>query len=439
MTSVRACLLSATVLAGVALLAPSAARASGFALREGDADWMANGFAGVTAKAYDASTAFANPAGMVRINENEITQAINYIAPSSKFSGSNTTPFGPVLGNSNPDVAEDAVVPSGYGVWSYSPKLKFGFSAESPFGQRIKNPGDFVGRYQSLTSSISDLNFGISAAYAITDKISIGGGPSIDYFEARLTQAINLNTGALGLVTGSPVGDLHGHDTAVGWNVGALYQVNPNLRFGVDYHSSIVHAITGTQGVTVPGAIAAFSPQTAALLLSQTSLAKTKVTLPDSATFGAYWQINPQWAVMADAGWTHWSLVDKIVVTPQQPFVVGSSTPVNFRDTGSAAIGASYRPISKLLLQTGFLYDESPVDGGNRGTRIPDSDRYLIGIGATYSILPSVDVTLAYAHVFFASAPINSQAPNPGFPAGVISGKYDTSADTFSVGATVKF
>ena len=45
------------VMAGMA----TKALASGFALREGSADWMANAFAGDTAKAYDAATAWSEP------------------------------------------------------------------------------------------------------------------------------------------------------------------------------------------------------------------------------------------------------------------------------------------------------------------------------------------------------------------------------------------
>ena len=59
---------SATAIGALAIWHGSgAAVASGFALREGATDWMANGFAGETAKAYDASTAYTNPAGMVRL------------------------------------------------------------------------------------------------------------------------------------------------------------------------------------------------------------------------------------------------------------------------------------------------------------------------------------------------------------------------------------
>ena len=50
----------------------SAAHAAGFALREGTPDWMGNAFAGDSAKAYDATTSYTNPAGMVRLNWNEI-------------------------------------------------------------------------------------------------------------------------------------------------------------------------------------------------------------------------------------------------------------------------------------------------------------------------------------------------------------------------------
>ena len=71
--------------------------AAGFALREGSADWMANAFAGEAAKAYDASTALSNPAGMARLNWNETDLSFNFIAPSSSFSGSNT-----ILGQATP-------------------------------------------------------------------------------------------------------------------------------------------------------------------------------------------------------------------------------------------------------------------------------------------------------------------------------------------------
>ena len=105
--------------------AATKAQASGFELREGDTDWMANDFAGDTAKAYDASTVWSNPAGMTRLDQSEIDGSINGIFPSVTFSGANfmgpgaTTP-GVTGGNVIQSVATGGL----YGVWSVTPGLQ---------------------------------------------------------------------------------------------------------------------------------------------------------------------------------------------------------------------------------------------------------------------------------------------------------------------------
>ena len=121
--------------------ATTKAQASGFELREGDTDWMATDFAGDTAKAYDASTVWSNPAGMVRLDQSEIDGSINGIFPTVNFSGANfmgpgvTTP-GTTGGNLMQSVATAGV----YGVWSVTPDFKIGFAADAPYGQRVSNP-----------------------------------------------------------------------------------------------------------------------------------------------------------------------------------------------------------------------------------------------------------------------------------------------------------
>jgi long-chain fatty acid transport protein len=92
-------------------------RASGFQLREGSADWMANAFAGDTAKAYDASAAWSNPAGMVRLNQNEIDGSVNGIFPTSNFSGSNSVGSGVTTpGTTGGNLIQAAATAGIYGV-----------------------------------------------------------------------------------------------------------------------------------------------------------------------------------------------------------------------------------------------------------------------------------------------------------------------------------
>lgn len=409
------------------------AAASGFALREGSPDWMANAFAGNTAKAYDASTAFTNPAGMVRLNQNEIDIAVNGIFPTIHFEGNNFVgPTATTPGTNGGNLIEPAATAGTFAVWSYSPDLKFGFGATAPFGQRVANPSDFVGRYQSLVSSITDLNFTLSAAYRVTDRLSIGGGPVIDYFNTRLTEAVNIGVNAR---TGDPVGDVSGDDVGVGFVAGALYQIDAGTRVGINYRSRISHRVSGSQTVFIPPILAAASPATARQLAAFNSSANADVTLPDNVSVGLYHDITDHWAMMADLQWTHWSLLKQINIVPTN----GSpqtNLPENWKDTWFVGVGTSYRVLDDLLLQTGLSYDASPVRDDFRTTRLPDSDRYNIGAGATWTALPNLNLQLAYLHTFFASAPINNVASTT---SGRIIGRYSIWADSFSLGATLKF
>jgi long-chain fatty acid transport protein len=428
--------------ASYAVGAATEARASGFELREGSTDWMANDFAGDTAKAYDASTVWSNPAGMVRLDRSEIDGSINGIFPSATFSGANF--MGPGIrtpGTTGGNVVQAVATPGVYAVWSVTPDFKIGFGADAPFGQRVANPYNFVGRYQSLVSSISDEQFTISGAYKINQQWSIGGGPVLDFLSARLTEAIAT---PLSSVAGDAAGDLHGSDVSAGFNLGVLYQVNPDLRFGVDYRSRIQHDISGTQSVSVPaaytsGVLGPFSgvgQLIAAALATQNSAASTKLTLPDSVTIGGYWQVTPQLALLSDASWTDWSLLQSINVIPASPLAAPTSLVENWRNTYAISVGANYQLTETLMLQTGAGFDQSPVTDSNRTSRIPDSNRYEISIGAQYQVLPNLTLQAAYAHIFFASAEITSVTSTT---SGVLVGHYSTSADTASLGVKYRF
>jgi long-chain fatty acid transport protein len=420
--------------AACALAATNQARASGFELHEGSADWMANAFAGDTAKAYDAATVWSNPAGMARLSQSEIDSSINGIFPVINFSGANYVGQGATTpGTTGGNLIQAAATAGLYGVWSVTPDFKLGIGADAPFGQRVSNPGDFVGRYQSLVSAITDLAFTISGSYKINEQWSIGGGPVVDTFSARLTQAINTGPYA---ALGDPVADLYGTNVGIGYNLGVLYQATEDLRFGADYRSRIQHNINGTQSIFIPPAVGTFAPPLAAALATQNSSAGAKITLPDSLTAGVYWQATPQLALLSDLAWTDWSLLQALTIVPTSPLAASSTINENWRNTVTVSVGANYRVTNELLLQGGFAFDQSPVSNSNRNSRTPDSNRFDLAIGAQYDILPNVTVQVAYAHVFFAAATVATQASAT---SGLLAGSYANTANTGSLGIKVRF
>jgi len=428
----RALGCAAFLVAGVAGQA-GPALASAFALREQTPDLTGNAFVGGPAKAYDAGTVWSNPAGMTRLDANQVEATASFIGPYSQFSGANY--FGPGIttpGTQGGNLVQPAGIAGGFGVLGINPNLKIGLAVTAPFGQRVANPSDFVGRYQSLVSSITDLAATLALGYRVNEHLSIGGGPVVDYFQARLTQAINL--GPLNAF-GDANGDVHGSDVGIGYNLGILYEFNANTRIGLDYHSRIQHSIDGSQHITPPPLLGGFNPALANAIAAQSGGAQTHVTLPDSVSFALYHQIAPRLALVGEIEWTHWSLLKDIVITPSsgaRPTVLSE----NWRSTIFAGFGLNYQLLDQLTLKTGFSYDQSPVTDSNRTTRIPDTDHYILGVGLAYDVTPRVRVELAYAHIFCQPAPINNAA---NATSGRIIGSYQDHDDTVSAGLTVKF
>jgi long-chain fatty acid transport protein len=251
--------------------------ASGIALREGSVDWMANAFAGEAAKAYDASTAFSNPAGMTWLNWNETDLSFSVVTPSLNFSGTNTVGAQITTGSQGGNYARPFVLPSSFAVWNSSPDLKFGIALSAPFGARLAYPQDFVGRYQSVASRVSDVQISLAAAYRINEHLSVGGGPVINILSVRLTRAVNL--GRLSSAFGDPVADFKGSSVGAGFVLGALYEFDNSFRAGIVYRSRIQPTISGTQSVAFSSSISVASPVTGAALSASAGAASARFGL----------------------------------------------------------------------------------------------------------------------------------------------------------------
>ena len=203
----------ATCLGAIAVsLAPHAAFASAFGLREESAEGLGNAFAGETAKAYNSSTAYYNPAGMSFLNSSEIASTATWISPDVKFQGQNSNPLysagvgGPnVNGTDGPNAVKPAAIGSIFGVWKVDPDLAIGATFAVPFGERVEYKENFVGRYQALASDLTDYEASVVASYKLTPNFSVGGGIRVDYLTGRLSQ--NLNTSAIGLEVAQGLGN----------------------------------------------------------------------------------------------------------------------------------------------------------------------------------------------------------------------------------------
>jgi len=263
--------VSWTLSALIALTATSPAFGAGFQLKEQSAEGQGNAFAGSTAKAYDLSTIFFNPAGMTRLSGHQAGVIVSYISPRAEFTASGSPTIGggaPLSGSRMDQAGEDAVVPAFYAFWDFNPDLKFGLAVNTPWGLMTEYSDQWVGRYHAIKSHLQTVNVAPSVAYRVNQQLSVGAGIQIQYAKAELTNALAL---PLGLPDGKAT--LEGDDWGFGANVGLLYEFSPQTRVGLNYRSRVSHKVDGD--IDFQGAEALGSP-----LLSDTG-AKADLTTPD--------------------------------------------------------------------------------------------------------------------------------------------------------------
>ncbi|CCG41458.1 OmpP1/FadL family transporter [Magnetospirillum molischianum] len=405
-----------------ALAASADAQAAGFALREQSAEGLGNAFAGSTAKAYDLSTIYYNPAGMTRLEGSQVAGSTTYIMPTAEFNGQASLRNRSVRGTTGEDAIMDAAVGSVYAMWDADPDLKVGLAVTAPYGLRSHYKPDWVGRYHALQSNITNINANPSIAYRINQNLSIGAGVQFDYTKVTLSQALNF-----GLTDGKST--VQGDAIGYGGNFGALWEFSPTSRIGLNYRSQIQHTISGKakfEGIPTPYLA---SPRFA------NDSASANLTTPDTVALGLYHELSPRWAVMSDVQWTRWSSFKELRVkfgNGRNDSVVDES----WHDTWFLSAGATYTTESSGKVHFGLAYDQSATDDTHRTARVPDSNRYWVSAGYTYDLTNNNQFNIGYAHLFADKAPLNELGTAE---TGTLTGEYVSSVDIVSTSLSMKF
>lgn len=405
-----------------ALAVTADAQAAGFALREQSAEGLGNAFAGSTAKAYDLSTIYYNPAGMTRLEGSQVAGSSTYIMPTAVFNGQASLRNSSVRGSTGDDAIMDAAVGSVYGMWDAAPDLKVGLAVTAPYGLRSHYESNWVGRYHALQSNITNINVNPSVAYRINQNLSIGGGIQVDYTKVTLSQALNF-----GATDGKST--VQGDDYGFGGNLGLLWEFSPTSRVGINYRSQIQHTISGKakfEGVpTLYRTSARFADDTAS----------ADLTTPDLISVGLYHELSPQWAVMSDVQWTRWSSFKELRIkfgNGRNDSVVDES----WHDTWFLSLGATYSTESAGKFHFGIAYDQSATDDAHRTARVPDSNRYWVSAGYSYDLTDSNQFNIGYSHLFADKVSLNEPGTSE---TGSLTGEYASYVDIVSTSLSMKF
>ena len=406
--------------------------AAGFMLQEQNAVQTGDFGAGGAAIAEDASTAWFNPAGLTRLQKPQLVLAANEILFKTNYSGlvsySNSTSSASNENQyeSNASGGTSNFVPTFHLAYPMSPRVVAGFSVTTPFGLATDYSTDTYIRYSATETKLRTIDISPSLGVKLNDKLSAGFGVDAQRLIARFD-----SYAALDPQGGAPTDhyDTLSHnvasDWAPAWHAGFLFEPSNATRFGLAYHSKVVHHATGyslfTGPLADPNLVNGGGLQPSSLSSSfYGNNAKTTVYLPASTMLSAYHDMNNRWAVMGSVVYTQWNIFKQLTLNN----VVDSSldgydlvkqnidvnVPQNFHNTWRASVGTNYKLTDKWLVRTGVGFDESPTNNTDRNLRLPDGNRYAIAFGGRYQAKKDLALDAGWTHQFIQTARINNTA-----------------------------
>lgn len=434
----------------------SAANAAGFALQEQSVSGLGNAFAGGAAAMEDNSVIFTNPAALIDIDNPQLQVGVHAIFPDSKFANKGTTTLGIPTQGGTSQSDDGAIAPNIDYSHPLSDKWVIGLGVSAPFGLATEWGDQWVGRYVADFSELKDINIQPTLAYKINDQLSIGVGLDIAMVSAELTNAVDMGlvflnaiqSGAIPMaaVPLSLLGDVQGNiggskydgafkvtgdGVAYGFNVGLLYKISDQTRFGIHYRSEIEAELDGDVDFTV-GALEPFLGT-----VFPDGKGNVDINLPSTLNLSLFHQINDQWAIMGDAQYTGWSSFEYLTIEYENPTPPSTPIPELWNDVWRYSVGASYQVNSAMKLRAGYAFEETPVPSAEfRSPRIPDADRMWYTLGMEYVFSESLRLNAGAALITVNDPEINNSTHSAGQS---LKGVIDAKVTIFSVSLVYDF
>jgi long-chain fatty acid transport protein len=374
--------------------------------------------AGHAAAGFGAGSAWANPATMVLVEDQQIGFGI--IAAETDITFNPDDPDG-----TGSDAGGNIYIPSFAYVNKINENVSVGFSLTVPYGNSLSYDEDWDGNNVVNDVSLQTVQAMPSFAYRINEQFSIGLGISANH--TSVEQTLNMNV---------PVPGMGVHDTELeadsldyGYTVGGLYEINENHRLGFVYRSQIDSDLKGTADISGGGKLSPLNGNYDAAL---------DWVNPASIVFSGVHQVSEKTSLLWDVGRTFYSAFETTDVSLEDAIISGLPTiHRDWEDANRYAIGTHYQLTDKVILQAGYAYEDSVVSDENRTVDLPLDTIQRFSAGVLYQMNTSTELGFAMEYASLGNAVIINDPSTA--PLDSPSGSYDNSAIAASFSVNHRF
>jgi long-chain fatty acid transport protein len=247
-------------------------------------------------------------------------------------------------------------------------------------------------------------------------------------------------------------------DVAVGFHLGALYEILPNkLSLGVSYRSEVDmkvakgkvkgtekaiddiakfnEAKTGIKGVLNSYNVAAFDAYLAPTEFPGSGFEAT-LPLPSNLNAGISFSPIDNLLLAFDFQWIGWGTYDDLALTFDNDLEVVSIK--KYSDTFAYRLGAQYTVLNELDVRCGIYFDESPVEDKYLTPESPSTSKIAGSIGLSYRPIPNLSIDVALLRSVSIDGRDATSGDNKDKDDG-INGRYEVEAWAPSIGLSFNF
>ncbi|MCG3729864.1 outer membrane protein transport protein [Vibrio cincinnatiensis] len=381
-------LFKQSLLAVTISLATQQAIAAGFQLNAQSATGLGRAFAGDAVIADNAAVMSRNPAAMALFDKTALSlgfETITTMIDVKNVQYNNLWDGGSVAVQNTDDIGGTSVAPNIHLIVPVNEQFAWGVNAYSNFGTKTEFSDNYpAAEYGGLTD-VKSFNFGIAGSYRLNKQLSFGAGLDIIYGQGTMKrkagEAFPPQLSPLPPRGTSLINVDKADGWAVGFNLGTVYELDENNRFGFAYRYSPEFDAKDDDGQ------------------------KIILPLPDIAEFSGFHKIqDTQFAVHYSVQWIGWSSFDKIDFEnlDASRSAVGADNgrfvkEYKWQDGWHYSIGGTYYLNRDWTLRAGYMYDTSAQDN-KTSISVPDSDRQWLSTGFTYQLSEksNVDFGITY-------------------------------------------
>lgn len=301
------------------------------------------------------------------------------------------------------------------GAFSIYDNLKAGITINTPYGSGINWTDNWPGAVLSQSVKLQVFNIQPTVAYKILPNLSIGAGLMIAWGSIDLNKGlVNAETFDKVLASKDLPKEYYFNGTtpasvnlkgtakvALGFNVGAMWDINDKFTVGASYKSKMDMKVeNGDATLTYANEFA--ESQLSSITGLDGANFSAKLPAVSQLTFGVTYKPIKKLKLAFDAQLSGWSAYDKLEIDflgEKLGESFDQKLTKNYSDAWAFRFGAEYAMTERLDLRAGFVVDNSPVDEEYFNPETPGMTRLLPSVGLSFRPTQNLSVDLAFTYV----------------------------------------